>query len=89
MTQGSILGLLLFLVYLNDLSKNLSSTAKHFADGTSIYSVVHDISLTSLQLNDDTSMIMSMSMENGHDGHVHDGHIYDGHVNGKCYSILT
>ena len=88
MTQGSMLGLLLFLVYINDLSKNLSSTAKHFADNTSIYSVVHDISLPSLQLNDDMSMIMSMSMENGHDGYVHDGHRYDEHVNGKCYSIL-
>ena len=51
--QGFVLGPLLFLVYINDLSKNLSSTAKLFADGTSIFPVVHDISLSLLQLNDD------------------------------------
>ena len=44
---------LLFLVYINDLSKNLSSTVKLFGDDTSIFSVVQNISLSSLQLNDD------------------------------------
>ena len=48
MLQRSILGPLLFLVYINDLSKYLSSTAKVFADYTSIFSVVHDISLSLL-----------------------------------------
>ena len=42
----------IILVYINDLPKNLSSTAKLFADDTSIFSVVYDISLSSLQLND-------------------------------------
>ena len=37
--QGSILGLLLFLVYINDLSGDLSSKAKLFADHTSLFSV--------------------------------------------------
>ena len=32
---------LLFLVYINDLSKNPSSTGKLFADDTSIFSVVY------------------------------------------------
>ena len=37
MPQGSVSGSLFFLVCINDLSKNLSSTAKLFADNTSIF----------------------------------------------------
>ena len=41
--QGSILGPLLFLIYTNDLSDNLASNAKSFADDTSLFLVVHDV----------------------------------------------
>ena len=50
--QDSILGPLFFLIYINDLSKNLSSITKIFADNTSTFSVVHDIDLSAKQLND-------------------------------------
>ena len=63
MPQGSIFGPLLFLVYINDLFKNLSSTAKVFVDDTSIFSVVHDISLSSLQLNDDLIKISNWAYQ--------------------------
>ena len=55
--QGSILGPLFFLIYINDLGNNLSSTVKLFADDTSIFSTVHDIDLSSKQLNDDPKKV--------------------------------
>ena len=54
--QGSIVGLF-FLIYINDQSHNLSSTAKLFADDTSVFSVVHDIDSCTKQLNDDLKKI--------------------------------
>ena len=41
--QESVLGPLFFLMYINDLSSGLSSTAKVFADDVSLFSVVHDV----------------------------------------------
>ena len=44
-------GPLLFLIYINDLSNNLSSTTKLFADNTSLFSVVNDVDLSEFHLN--------------------------------------
>ena len=40
--QGSLLGLLLFLVYVSDLPDNLESLAKLFADDASLFSTVYN-----------------------------------------------
>ena len=55
--QGFILGLLLFLIYINDLADGLSSNTKFFADDTSLFSVIHDSVITTLELNSDLSRI--------------------------------
>ena len=43
--QGSILGPLLLLIYINDLADDLSSNAKSFADDTSLFSVIAMLTL--------------------------------------------
>ena len=55
--QGSILGPLFFLIFINDLSDNLVSNPKLFADDTSLFSVVQDITLSAKNLNDDLRKI--------------------------------
>ena len=55
--QGSILGPLLFLIYINDLSEDLTTNAKFFADIVSLFSVVDNINLSATNLNSDLSKI--------------------------------
>ena len=55
--QGFILGPLLFLVYINDLTENLNSNPKLFAEDTSLFSIVTDEALLNYYLNDDLKKI--------------------------------
>ena len=55
--QGSVLGPLFFLVYINDLVENVSSDAKLFADDTSLFTVVYDEGIAADQLNRDLKVI--------------------------------
>ena len=55
--QGSILGPLLFLVYVSDLPNRLKSNAKLFADDTSLFAIVKDKQESADVLNKDLSLI--------------------------------
>ena len=55
--QDSILGLLFFPVYMNDLTKNFKCNVKLFADDTSLFTVVNDSISAAIDMNHDLELI--------------------------------
>ena len=55
--QGSVLGPLLFLVYINDLPDNIKATIKLFADDSSLFARVSNVNDTQRLLEDDLLLI--------------------------------
>ena len=55
--QGSVLGPLLFLVYLDDLVGNVGCDIKLFADDALLFSVVYGESKTAGELNRDLEKV--------------------------------
>ena len=65
--QGSILGPLIFVIYINDLPEGLESKVKFFADDTSLFSTVYDPNMTADQLDKNLKkkkFRMGIQMEN-------------------------
>ena len=60
--QGSIMYLLLFLVYINDLPNELKSNAKLFTDDTSLFTIVKDKQDSADVLNNDLSLISKWAL---------------------------
>ena len=58
--QGSVLGLLLFILYVNDVPDLIESNLKMFADDTKIYSVIKSFR-DSLKLQHDINKLMQWS----------------------------
>ena len=49
--KGAILGLVLFSIYIKDLFDSLKSECKLFADDTPLFSLVHNINASAIDLN--------------------------------------
>ena len=54
---------MLFLIYINDLSGDLSSKAKLLADDTSRFNVAHDINTSANKLNNDSKKVSNWAFQ--------------------------
>ena len=61
--QGSILEALLFLIFINNLSYNLISNPKLFSDDTLLFSFIHGINQSGINLNNDLKKLSSLACQ--------------------------
>ena len=61
--QGSVLGPLFFLIYINDLPDNLESNCKIFADDASLFYKVSDKHVCRINLNKDLELINNWTFQ--------------------------
>ena len=57
MPQGSFLDPLIFLIYTNDLEKNIKFNKMFYTDETMLFSIIHDPVISANELNHDSRVI--------------------------------
>ena len=60
--QGSVLGPLLFLIYINDLEGNIKSNVNFYADDTMLFSIVNYPVISANELNHDLKSHKSVGL---------------------------
>ena len=61
--HGSVLGPLLFLIYINDLERNIKSNIKFFADDTMLFSIVKDPAISANNLNHNLDIVQQWAYQ--------------------------
>ena len=63
MPQGLKPGPLLFLIYINNPSEDLTINVKLFADDTSLFSIVRNMNMSTTNLNNDLNKIKNWAFQ--------------------------